>query len=110
MSYRGERCAALALTGHRLSREHQDPQATDVSLLPDCIGPSVERRELFPARTMGWTLRQHAHEGPEAADRTRQVVCPSGDRMAPLSRREALTHLGVRTLDGGRAGSRVRGR
>lgn len=158
-SYREERYAALALTGHRLYRAHQDPdavplyrhlvvtgawwdyvdqiaaqrigpilraypgteparmrawardddlwvrrtailcqlgshEATDVSLLLDCIGPSVERREFFLAKAIGWALRQYAREGPEAADRVRQVVRSYGDRMAPLSRREALKHLG----------------
>jgi 3-methyladenine DNA glycosylase AlkD len=69
-------------------------EATDVSLLLDCIGPSVERREFFLAKAIGWALRQYAHEGPEAADRVRQMVRSYGDRMAPLSRREALKHLG----------------
>ena len=57
-------------------------------------GRSVERREFFLAKAIGWALRQYAHEGPEAADRVRQVVRSYGDRMAPLSRREALKHLG----------------
>ena len=158
-SYREERHAALALTGHRLYRAHQDPdavplyrhlvvtgawwdyvdqiaaqrigpilrahpgteparmrawardddlwvrrtailcqlgshEATDLSLLLDCIGPSVERREFFLAKAIGWALRQYAHEGPEAAGWVSQVVSSYGDRMVPLSRREALKHLG----------------
>jgi 3-methyladenine DNA glycosylase AlkD len=158
-AFREERYAALALTGHRLYRGFQDPEAvplyrhlvltgawwdyidqiaaqrigpilrafpdtesvrmrawarddslwlrrtailsqlgshaaTDLPLLLDCIEPSVDSREFFLAKAIGWALRQYAHEGPAAADRVREVVRSYGDRMAPLSRREALKHLG----------------
>ena len=151
-SYREERYAALALTGHRLYRAHQDPaavplyrhlvvtgawwdyvdqiaaqrigpilrafpgteparmrgmgrdddlwvrrtailsqlgshEATDVPLLLDCIEPSVDSREFFLAKAIGWALRQYAHEGPAAADRVRQagalVRRPDGPALPP---------------------------
>ena len=172
-SYREERYAALALTGHRLYRAHQDPdavplyrhlvvtgawwdyvdqiaaqrigpilraypgteparmrawardddlwvrrtailcqlgshEATDVSLLLDCIGPSVERREFFLAKAISWALRQYAREGPEAADQVRQVVArtATGWPRSPAARHSSTSGDLVPAAGGRPPGSR----
>lgn len=65
----------------------------DRQLLVDVIEPNLADREFFIRKAIGWALRQHAHLGPEAGDWVREVVAAWGDRMAPLSRREALKNL-----------------
>ena len=160
-AYREERYAALALTGHRLYRAYQDPEAsplyrhlvvtgawwdyvdqiaaqrigpilrastraresarmrawardddlwvrrtailcqlgshaaTDLPLLLDCIEPSVGRREFFLRQGHRLGAAPVRPRGAEAAATgCVEVVRSYGDRMAPLSRREALKHLG----------------
>ena len=61
--------------------------------LVDVIEPNLADREFFIRKAIGWALRQHAHLGPEAGGWVREVVAAWGDRMAPLSRREALKNL-----------------
>ncbi|MGZ4746116.1 MAG: DNA alkylation repair protein [Oryzihumus sp.] len=65
----------------------------DRQLLVDVIEPNLADREFFIRKAIGWALRQHAHLDPEAGDWVREVVAAWGDRMAPLSRREALKNL-----------------
>lgn len=65
--------------------------ATDSSLLFACIEPSLESREFFLRKGIGWALRQHARARP---DEVRRYVASHGDRLSNLSRREALRHLG----------------
>jgi 3-methyladenine DNA glycosylase AlkD len=63
---------------------------TDVRLLQDCLEPNLERREFFLRKAVGWALRDHAHTDP---DWVRRYVRDHGDRLSPLSRREAVRHL-----------------
>jgi 3-methyladenine DNA glycosylase AlkD len=67
---------------------------TDRRLLLDCITPNLDDREFFIRKAIGWALRQYAHCGTAAADWVRASVDELGPRLSPLSRREALKHLG----------------
>jgi 3-methyladenine DNA glycosylase AlkD len=64
---------------------------TDLDLLERCIEPSLERREFFLRKAIGWALRQHARVDPEWV---RAYVAGHADRLSPLSKREALRHIG----------------
>ncbi|HLN10519.1 MAG TPA: DNA alkylation repair protein [Xanthobacteraceae bacterium] len=63
--------------------------ATDLDLLYACIEPSLESKEFFLQKAIGWALRQHAWTDP--GEVTAYVKRES--RLAPLSRREALKNL-----------------
>jgi 3-methyladenine DNA glycosylase AlkD len=67
---------------------------TDRQLLLDCITPNLADREFFIRKAIGWSLRQYARSGTSAADWVRCRVDELGTRLSPLSRREALKHLG----------------
>lgn len=64
---------------------------TDVSLLLDCIEPNLGDREYFVRKAIGWALRDYAWHDPHWVA---QTVAALGDRLAPLSRREATKNLG----------------
>ena len=65
-------------------------EATDEALLHACIEPSLDSREFFLRKAIGWALRQHARTDPEGV---RQYVAENADRLSGLSRREATKHL-----------------
>lgn len=65
---------------------------TDRELLLDCIEPSVDEPDFFLRKAIGWALRQHARV-PGEDGWVRAVVDAYGDRLSPLSRKEALKHL-----------------
>lgn len=67
---------------------------TDRQLLLSCITPNLADREFFIRKAIGWSLRQYAHCGTGAGDWVRSTVDELGPRLSPLSRREALKHLG----------------
>lgn len=60
---------------------------TDLDLLYACIEPSIDRREFFLRKGIGWALRQYARQ--DAAEVLRYVTAHA-DRLSPLSKREAL--------------------
>ncbi|WP_353737177.1 DNA alkylation repair protein [Acidiphilium sp.] len=62
-------------------------QATDLELLYDCIEPSVESREFFLRKGIGWALREYAWTDP---DEVQRYVDQNSHRLSGLSRREAL--------------------
>jgi 3-methyladenine DNA glycosylase AlkD len=64
---------------------------TDTALLADAILASVDDRDFFLRKGIGWALREYAKTDPEWV---RTFVAIHADRLAPLSRREALKHLG----------------
>ena len=64
-------------------------QRTDLALLYDCIEPSLGERE-FSRKAISWALREYAKCNPGAIRRYLEV---QGDRLSPLSRREALKGL-----------------
>jgi 3-methyladenine DNA glycosylase AlkD len=61
---------------------------TDLDLLCACLAPSLDSREFFLQKAVGWALRQHAWTDP---DWVRAYV--QGHELRPLSRREALKNL-----------------
>jgi 3-methyladenine DNA glycosylase AlkD len=65
---------------------------TDFALLAECIEPNRGDREFFIRKAIGWALRDLARTDP---DFVRSFVTTHGERLAPLSRREALKHLGT---------------
>jgi 3-methyladenine DNA glycosylase AlkD len=68
---------------------------TDTDLLTDCIRPNLVGSrygsEFFVRKAIGWALREHAKTD---ADWVRAFVEAAGPALAPLSRREALKHVG----------------
>jgi 3-methyladenine DNA glycosylase AlkD len=63
---------------------------TDLPLLYDCIEPSMEEKEFFLRKGIGWALREYAKTDPLAVVR---YVTEHKDRLSPLSRREALRNV-----------------
>jgi len=64
---------------------------TDTALLADAVLGSIDDRGFFLRKGIGWALREYAKTDPAWV---RAFVAAHGDRLAPLSRREALKHLG----------------
>jgi 3-methyladenine DNA glycosylase AlkD len=64
--------------------------STDLKLLYDCIEPSIGEKEFFLRKAIGWALRQYAWT--DAAEVVRYVG-EKGDRLSPLSKREALKNV-----------------
>lgn len=63
---------------------------TDLQLLEFVLQGNIDDRRFFIAKAIGWALREYARTD---ADWVRAYVAAHTDRMAPLSRREALKHL-----------------
>jgi len=70
----------------QLSAKH----ATDLKLLYDCIEPSLGEKEFFLRKAIGWALRQYAWTDAEEIIR---YVKEKGDRLSPLSKKEALKNI-----------------
>ena len=66
-------------------------ERTDASLLSDVIAPNLADREFFIRKAIGWALRQYARTDP---DWVRAFVAEHQTSLSPLSRREAMKHLG----------------
>jgi 3-methyladenine DNA glycosylase AlkD len=64
---------------------------TDTALLSDVIVPNLQDRDFFIRKGIGWALRQYARTDP---DWVRAFVAEHAAVISPLSRREALKHLG----------------
>ena len=64
-------------------------ERTDTALLAAAIEANAADRDFFLRKGIGWALRQHARTDPQWV---RDFV--AGHRLSPLSRREALKHLG----------------
>jgi 3-methyladenine DNA glycosylase AlkD len=62
----------------------------DLELLYACIEPSLDAKEHFLRKAIGWALRQVAWTDPEEVDR---YVRRNADRLSPLSQREALKNV-----------------
>lgn len=67
---------------------------TDLDLLYACIEPSLDSREFFLRKAIGWALRQYAWTDPAEV---RRYVERNAQRMSGLSRREALKNVGAGT-------------
>lgn len=66
--------------------------ATDLDLLYACIAPSIGSREFFLRKAIGWALRHYARTDPVEVIR----YVEAHPELSPLSRREALKHVGKR--------------
>ena len=66
--------------------------ATDLDLLYACIEPSLESKEFFLRKAIGWALRQYVRTDPAEVHR---YVTRNEARLSGLSRREALKHIKV---------------
>jgi len=64
----------------------------DRQLLYDCIEPSLDSREFFLRKAIGWALRQYARTD---AREVLRYVSAHRPRLSGLSTREALKHVGV---------------
>jgi 3-methyladenine DNA glycosylase AlkD len=65
-------------------------QDTDLDLLYACIEPSLDSREFFLRKAIGWALRQYAWTDSREV---RRYVRAHDARLSPLSRREALKNI-----------------
>ena len=63
---------------------------TDLSLLYECIEPSLASKEFFLRKAIGWALRQYAWTDPREV--LRYVRSKRGE-LSPLSKREALKNI-----------------
>jgi len=63
---------------------------TDLGLLYGCIEPSLESKEFFLQKAIGWALRQYAWTDPREVERW---VGAHRANLSPLSRREALKNV-----------------
>lgn len=64
--------------------------ATDETLLEDCILPSIESKEFFLRKAIGWALRAYAYTDPGYVQK---FVATHDAEMSGLSKREALKNL-----------------
>jgi 3-methyladenine DNA glycosylase AlkD len=65
-------------------------EQTDLALLYACIEPSLDSREFFLRKAIGWALRQHARTD---AGEVKRYVRRNRDRLSSLSVSEALKHI-----------------
>lgn len=65
--------------------------ATDLDLLYACIEPSLDSREFFLRKAIGWALREYGWTDPEEV---RRYVAANETRLSGLSKREALKNIG----------------
>lgn len=70
---------------------HRDE--TDRALLMACIAPSLNDRDFFARKAIGWALREYSKAGDAAANWVVETVASLGDELSPLSRREALKRI-----------------
>ena len=63
---------------------------TDERLLFGNIGQSLDHKDFFVRKAIGWALRAHSRTNPEAVV---NYVTTHEDRLSPLSKREALKIL-----------------
>lgn len=77
------RAAVLSQLGHR--------DGTDLALLAHAVEANLDDRSFWLRKAIGWALRDLARSDP---DWVRARVEGWGEGLSPLSRREALRHLG----------------
>ncbi|MFO0827197.1 MAG: DNA alkylation repair protein [Phycisphaerales bacterium] len=65
-------------------------EATDDGVLFDLCLRRADETDFFIRKAIGWALRQYAHTNPKGV---RAFLAKHGDRLAPLSLREAKKHL-----------------
>ena len=62
-------------------------QQTDFALLTELIEPSMDEKEFFLRKAIGWALREYSKTDPDAVI---SYVNANADRMSGLSKREAF--------------------
>jgi 3-methyladenine DNA glycosylase AlkD len=67
-------------------------EQTDLDFLYACIAPSLDSKEFFLRKAIGWALRQYAWTDPAEV---RRYVAEHADRLSGLSKREALKNVGA---------------
>lgn len=67
-------------------------KATDRELLAECVEANVDDADFFLRKGIGWALRQYARTDPDWV----AAFVHAHPGLSPLSRREALKHLGAR--------------
>ena len=67
-------------------------ERTDLDLLYACIAPSLDSKEFFLRKAIGWALRQYAWTDPHEV---RRYVAANEARLSGLSKREALKNMGA---------------
>jgi 3-methyladenine DNA glycosylase AlkD len=67
-----------------------DGDRTDVGLLTFAVEANLDDTSFWLRKAIGWALRDRARTDP---DGVRAAVATYGDRLSPLSRREATRHL-----------------
>jgi len=67
-------------------------EQTDLEFLYACIEPSLDSKEFFLRKAIGWALRQYAWTDP---DEVRRYVARHESQLSNLSRREALKNIGA---------------
>jgi 3-methyladenine DNA glycosylase AlkD len=65
-------------------------EQTDLGLLYACIEPSIDSKEFFLRKAIGWALRQYAWTDPAEVKR---YARKNRDRLSGLSHREALKNV-----------------
>jgi len=65
-------------------------ERTDLDLLDHAVTSNLDDRSFWLRKAIGWALRQHARTDPQWV---REAVERWGDRLSPLSRREATKYL-----------------
>ena len=65
-------------------------KATDLDLLYACIEPSLDSKEFFLRKAIGWALRQYAWTDPREV---RRYAREQKGRLSGLSQREALKNI-----------------
>lgn len=65
---------------------------TDLDLLYSCIEPSLDSKEFFLRKAIGWALRELAWTDP---DEVLRYVAANEEHLSGLSRREALKNVGA---------------
>ncbi|ODU00300.1 MAG: DNA alkylation repair protein [Pseudonocardia sp. SCN 72-86] len=67
----------------------QSKAGTDLDLLTDAVEASIDDRDFFLRKGIGWALRQYARTDPGWV----QAFVDGHPQLSPLSRKEALKHL-----------------
>ena len=89
LEHRSRTCGSGAARSSASSRPRP---ATDLDLLYACIEPSLDSKEFFLRKAIGWALREYAWTD---ADEVRRYVARNAARLSGLSRREALKNVGA---------------
>jgi len=76
------RCAILC--------QNPAKRETDLEFLYACIEPSLDSKEFFLRKAIGWALRQYARTDPSEIER---YVTANRNRLSGLSKREALKNV-----------------